>query len=87
MLSLTFYTTQGCHLCEQAWLIINQVHVANLQVAPLVNVNFLDIADSDDLIEAYGTRIPVLEAAGIAELNWPFDHQQYVDFLDTVLKS
>lgn len=77
MKTLYLYTTPGCHLCELAWDIL----------APLVSclpfrMEEVDIAESDELIEQYGIRIPVLKFADDkAELGWPFDTAQASFFL------
>ena len=57
-------TTAGCHLCDQALVLIQRA-------APRLNVQLLDIAEDDDLIAEYGERIPVLRLNG-CELTWPF---------------
>lgn len=45
-------------------------------------VELVDITDPDDLIEVYGLRIPVLRRADTgAELDWPFETEQVVNFL------
>ena len=73
---LYLYTTVGCHLCEQALDLINPL---------LIDFSFgleaVDIADSDELVEKYGIRIPVLRRPDIdKELGWPFDQQQLLAF-------
>ncbi|TFF03945.1 glutaredoxin family protein [Pseudomonas sp. BCA14] len=70
------FGTLGCHLCE----------LAEAEIMPLVErgllVELVDIADPDDLTEAYGLRIPVLRRVDTgAELDWPFDTEQVVAFL------
>jgi hypothetical protein len=56
-------------------------------VSPLLNnyslyLEEIDIAESDELIERYGVRIPVLKSPRhIDELGWPFDTQQAANFL------
>jgi len=74
---LVFYTTAGCHLCDVA----RQIYQATL--APdYFNVREIDVAGSDELIDRYGTRIPVLRRVkDNTELNWPFDQQALMDFL------
>lgn len=57
-------TTAGCHLCDEARKLVETA-------APQVELVAVDIAEDDDLIEAYGERIPVLRVAG-KELGWPF---------------
>lgn len=70
------FGTLGCHLCE----------VAEALLMPLVEhgllVELIDIADSDNLFEIYGLRIPVLRRVDSgAELGWPFDVEQVINFL------
>lgn len=71
------YSTPGCHLCEMAREI----------VSPLLNnyslrLEEVDIAESEELVERYGVRIPVLKSPQhIDELGWPFDSMQVDNFL------
>lgn len=75
--TLNFYTTLGCHLCEQAQALYQQV----LNPA-FFDINVIDIADDDELMERYGTRIPVIQqTANKRELGWPFDAQTLIEFL------
>ncbi|MEN0037506.1 MAG: glutaredoxin family protein [Cellvibrio sp.] len=77
MKTIYLYSTPGCHLCEMARDI----------VSPLLNdyslqLEEIDIAESDELIERYGVRIPVLKSPHhIDELGWPFDSTQAAAFL------
>ena len=71
-MKIYFYSTSGCHLCEQAKIILWPV---------LLKYQFrlaeIDVAESDDLIEKYGTRIPVVSVANhVGELSWPFTSEQ-----------
>ncbi len=63
-MSLTLYTSPGCHLCEQAEEMLDYLGVA---------FNAVDISRDVDLIRIYGVRIPVLQRSDKAELGWPFD--------------
>lgn len=63
-MSLTLYTSPGCHLCEQAEEILDYLGVAFTAV---------DISNDVDLVRRYGVRIPVLKRSDKAELGWPFD--------------
>jgi hypothetical protein len=74
---LILYSTVGCHLCELA---------LELAAPILENSNYQlqerDIADSDELMDSYGIRIPVLRRPeNGSELNWPFDIDQLQSFL------
>lgn len=72
-LTLLLYTTEGCHLCEQAEALLQTVDVA---------VKRVDIADDDGLFHRYGTRIPVLQRSDTGqELAWPFDDAAVGRFL------
>lgn len=74
---LVFYTTLGCHLCDDAKAIMS----ATLN-PDFFDIQIQDIADDDGLIELYGTRIPVIKRVrDSAELGWPFDPHQLVEFL------
>lgn len=75
---LILYSTAACHLCEHAKEIIWPLLVD----LPL-RFEEIDIAESDDLLERFGVRIPVLRFSnGIETLNWPFDAQQAREFME-----
>lgn len=70
------FGTLGCHLCE----------LAEAELMPLVEhgllVELVDIADDESWFEAYNLRIPLLRRVDTgAELGWPFNADQVVDFL------
>ncbi|MEX0619595.1 MAG: glutaredoxin family protein [Pseudohongiellaceae bacterium] len=78
MARLILYTTAGCHLCEQAEVLLAEV---------LSDTGFslckVDIATDAGLVERYGIRIPVVRKdTGHEELGWPFDVNMLKDFLD-----
>lgn len=74
---LVFYTTLGCHLCDQA----KAIYQATLNPV-FFAVEEVDIADDDALVERYGVRIPViLQKHSGRELGWPFGPQELVEFL------
>jgi len=79
-MKLILYTTLGCHLCEQAAAIIAQVQAQHL---PELELESIDIADHDDLVEQYGIRIPVvLLAHKHNDLGWPFDESELTTYLN-----
>lgn len=70
------YGTSGCHLCE----------LAEQQLLPWVErgwqVELVDIAESDALLERFSLMIPVLERVDAGQiLPWPFDLYQLESFL------
>ncbi|GAD90330.1 hypothetical protein VHA01S_040_00100 [Vibrio halioticoli NBRC 102217] len=71
-MKVTLYSTEGCHLCEQAHSLLNQVGI---------EPQTIDIAFDDALFARYGVTIPVVQYNN-QELNWPFDLQQLQQWLD-----
>lgn len=70
------FGTLGCHLCEVAEAILMPIVEHGLLV------ELVDIAEQESQVEAYGLRIPVLRRCDTgAELDWPFDADQVVNFL------
>lgn len=65
---IALFTTAGCHLCEQAFELLQRV--STIYSLDIVAV---EIGDDDKLVEQYGIRIPVLQFEDGEELNWPFD--------------
>ncbi|WP_413699378.1 glutaredoxin family protein [Psychromonas sp. KJ10-10] len=68
---VTLYYTDGCHLCDDAIELLEQLNLSYQKV---------DIVDSQALVELYGTLIPVVENEQGAILNWPFSLQQLQQF-------
>ena len=82
-MTLTLYHTLGCHLCELAEAVIQQVKDEDDRWANLVILK-TDIAEDDQLIEQYGIRIPVCKLENLnATLDWPFDSTKLVHFLNS----
>ena len=65
---ITLYSTEGCHLCEMAFALTQQLNIST-------QIELVDIAFDDELFSRYGVTIPVLNYQG-KELNWPFDLEQ-----------
>lgn len=62
---LQLYQRDDCHLCDQALAVLAAVR------APEFDSIFID--GQPVLEAAYGSRVPVLVAAGGQALDWPFD--------------
>lgn len=70
------FGTVGCHLCEMAETVLVPL------IEPGLEINRIDIAEQESLLERYGLRIPVLRRCDNGkELNWPFDTEQVEQFL------
>ena len=79
MIRFILYGTTGCHLCELAEA---QLASAVAQLHDPIEIECIDIADSDELVERYGVRIPVLRRLrDEMELDWPFPEDGLQDFL------
>ena len=77
MMRLMLFGTSGCHLCEQAEVIINAC-VPNA-------VDYVDIAEQEQWQEQYAIRIPVLyDPETKQELGWPFDQADVEGFVGRV---
>lgn len=78
-MELQFYTTSHCQLCDLA-----EELLIRTPLDEPIPVDAIDIAQSEALVNAYGTRIPVLRRSDTgAELDWPFDQNQLLEFLKT----
>jgi thiol-disulfide isomerase/thioredoxin len=80
LIELAFYTTEGCHLCEEAEVLLQHLLA---QHPERFQIEIIDIVESEELIQLYGTRIPVLSQIEVKkELGWPFDYAQLLAFLE-----
>lgn len=74
---LIIYSTSGCHLCEQAIAIVYPL-LESLEL----ELEECDIANSDQLMAAYGLRIPVLQLENATrDLSWPFNQEDCKAYL------
>ncbi|NIP16271.1 MAG: glutaredoxin family protein [Pseudomonadales bacterium] len=63
---LILFSTDYCALCDEALgLLLSMPELAG------ISLRVVDVADDDELVTAYGQRLPVLCFAG-RELDWPF---------------
>ncbi|MCX4187234.1 glutaredoxin family protein [Methylophaga sp. OBS4] len=72
-MQLILFTTAGCHLCELAFELLQDVG----QSQP-IDIKTVEIGDDDDLVAQYGVLIPVVRFPDGDELNWPFSDQDIV---------
>lgn len=77
-MQITLYTTQGCHLCDEAEHILAQVQPS---IASL-SIQYQEIGDDDELVARYGIRIPVIAKEDGEELGWPFDQIIVENFIN-----
>jgi len=75
---VNLYTTVGCHLCEQALAMLQDLRTKghHLQICEV------EISESESLMQAYGIRIPVITTeARNDDLGWPFTTEELEAFL------
>lgn len=70
---LILFSTDGCHLCEQAAALLAQCGC---------HFQAVDIAYNDELFHRYGVTIPVVQY-GESEIDWPFTLEQLQIWLKT----
>ncbi|MBV1909707.1 MAG: glutaredoxin family protein [Kangiellaceae bacterium] len=73
-------TTAGCHLCEQAWEMIQYIRLNLGDISKNLRFEQVEISENDELVEMYGIRIPVL-VNETDQLGWPFEFEELVDWL------
>jgi len=78
-INLSFYTTEGCHLCEEAIVVLQKLLTEQPEE---YQIELIDIVQSDDLVARYGSRIPVIAKQGDrAGLGWPFDYPLLLSYV------
>lgn len=70
---LLLFGTSGCHLCDEAKILLESIGTHAWRV--------VDIADDDNLITQYGARIPVVLRPNGCEIGWPFSKAELENFL------
>ena len=77
-MKVILYTTLGCHLCEEAHGMLNWLKSEGMAL----EIEPVEIADDETLMERYGIRIPVVQY-GEDEIGWPFTIEELKAFLPT----
>ncbi|MGB5445520.1 MAG: glutaredoxin family protein [Psychromonas sp.] len=67
------YFTDGCHLCDDAEILLQQTAICYAKV---------DIVNDHRLVDLYGYSIPVVADQHGNTISWPFDLQQLNDFIN-----
>ncbi|MDH5357837.1 MAG: glutaredoxin family protein [Gammaproteobacteria bacterium] len=68
MITVILYTTAGCHLCELA-----EAMLQDMSSQHDIKIVATEIGDNDELVARYGIKIPVIRFLDGSELNWPFE--------------
>ncbi len=84
---LIFYTTEGCHLCDQALGLLQGIVASGELSAPSIPIDLVDVADDERAFERFGEKIPVMEDEATGEmLCWPFDEADAARYLQRYLE-
>ena len=71
---LFLLSTDGCHLCEVAKSLLDQLHL---------QYELVDIIEEQQLVDLYGDKIPVLMAETAEQaLFWPFEQEQIKQYIE-----
>jgi glutaredoxin len=57
--TVTVYTRQGCHLCDDAITVVRDVATGRARI------ELIDIDADPDLVERYTVRVPVIAVDGV----------------------
>jgi glutaredoxin len=57
--TVTVYTRQGCHLCDDAIAVVRNVATGRARI------ELIDIDADPDLVERYTVRVPVIAVDGV----------------------
>ena len=78
-LHLVLYGTSACHLCDEALALFD-----SLALSINLEINEVDIVESDVLMARYANAIPVLAWSDNPdkELAWPFSVEQLAVFIN-----
>lgn len=72
MNKLVLYTTEGCHLCEHAEVLLQEFASSSANAFDY-RLDAIDISTDEGLVELYGIRIPVVRNLTTEkEVAWPF---------------
>jgi hypothetical protein len=79
------YSSEGCHLCEQAIELIEHVIPDHqISIVDIIdgNIEGDNVGSEQNLVELYGVHIPVLERlSDNTKLFWPFEQSQLVELI------
>jgi glutaredoxin len=93
VISLQLYTKPGCHLCDEARLVvetvISQFRSVHAGVAANIQVQIYEtnILEDQELLNLYGEEIPVLQINGQTHGFWRIDPIRLLAALEDVVSG
>lgn len=88
LISLTLLTKPGCHLCEEAKIVvdsaINKFKSEHSSENP-IELTEVNILEDQALLEKYGEEIPVLQINGATHAYWKIDSERLLAALNELV--
>jgi glutaredoxin len=93
VISLQLYTKPGCHLCDEARMVVetvvSQFRSVHAGVAANIQVQIyeINILEDEKLLNLYGEEIPVLQINGQTHGYWRIDPIRLLAALEDVVSG
>ena len=88
LIALTLLTKPGCHLCEEAKMVvdsaINKFKSEHSSENP-IELTEVNILEDQALLEQYGEEIPVLQINGATHAYWRIDSERLIAALNELV--
>ena len=88
LIALTLLTKPGCHLCEEAKMVvdsaINKFKSEHSSENP-IELTEVNILEDQALLEKYGEEIPVLQINGATHAYWKIDSERLLAALNELV--
>ncbi|MFT6733464.1 MAG: glutaredoxin [Polaribacter sp.] len=81
--TIKLMTTSSCHLCDEAFQMFHYLLNTKPVFAKQFELQLIEIANDDHMIERYGIRIPVLKLNN-NELGWIFTINELSAWLESL---
>lgn len=78
--TVTVYTRENCHLCEEALSTIRDV---SDDVDRSVEVELVDVDEDPELRDAYGERVPYVLVDGTPKFKYRVDRTEFREAVET----
>jgi len=76
--TVTVYTRENCHLCEEA---LSTIRSVSDDVDRSVDVEPVDVDEDPELRDAYGERVPYVLVDGTPKFKYRVDRAEFCDIL------
>ena len=88
LIALTLLTKPGCHLCEEAKIVVD-LAIAKFKSEHSsenpIELTEVNILEDQALLEQYGEEIPVLQINGATHAYWKIDSERLIAALNELV--